>query len=134
MRVLADSPYFLITLDETHRLVRLTRTPKRFHSLGDVDEVIAMFHVLDPYRRGSYALLMDARQGPLRSDPALEPSIRRMREAMSRGFPHRAVLLASAVGEAQSRRIGGGGDIDYGIFFDEKEALHYLAAALGRRA
>jgi hypothetical protein len=132
VRILAESPYFTITVDDHLRIVRLTRTPKRFRSLEDSEAILAKIRTMDPYRREPYALLMDARQGPTRPDPAFEPLLRRLRREAERGFRRRAMLLASVVGAAHTRRMRDDDDGEIGTFVDEKEAIDYLTAAPGR--
>jgi hypothetical protein len=54
---------------------------------------------------GSYGLVVDTREAPLRNDRAFEETMGRLRNELTSRFPRTAVLLDSPLGELQVTRL-----------------------------
>lgn len=114
------------------QVVRATRTPEPF---VDLDEVHASFLELRrrlrelPLDRAENALLVDLRDGPLRSDPAFDEAVREHRPRLFEGFHLGAVLVRTLSGKIQLTRHERA-DRAYRVFDDEAEALAFLRDAL----
>jgi hypothetical protein len=118
--------YFRIVPEPARRLVRVQRTPEPMPREAEV--VSSIFAALDePLRRfAGYRVLLDLRQGPPgRSDGAFEEASRSAGLVLDRTFTRVAVLVRSAVGKLQVRRLSGG---RHEVFQDEAEALRFLEA------
>lgn len=121
--------HFVVTLDEPARLVRRVRTEERFDSLAELEATYdELVRVLDSVDRTRYAQLVDARLSPARNDDAFEAAVARYHDALYRDFRGVAVLVKSAVGRLQVRRMLDSSRIEAPVFSDEDEALAYLGA------
>lgn len=116
------------------QLVRATRTREPYTS---IDEVHATFLDLRrrlrelPIDRGRHALLVDLRDGPLRSDPPFEAAAREHRPHVFDGFAAGAALVRTLSGKLQLARMERVDGSAYRTFDDEAEALAFLRDALG---
>lgn len=82
-------------------------------------------------RAASLGLVLDLRDAPLLSDPELEEVAIRSAREMSTGFPRTAVLVRTAVGALQAKRIGRGVALDsMRLCNDEAEAFAYLQGSV----
>ncbi len=116
------SSHFQIELDEALGLVRITRTAEPMPK--DLVEVRRIFgELVAPLRRlaGKKALL-DLRNGRGRNDDDFESASGQISIELRRNFTRVAVLVGSAVGKLQVKRLTGARS----IFSDEAEALRYL--------
>jgi hypothetical protein len=121
------NPYFRIVTEPERGLVRIVRT-------GEVmprdEEAIrrAFGAMVDPLRKlAGYKALIDLRNGPPgRNDDEFERATRTAQSEVVRNFSRVAFLVRSAVGKLQVRRLARGGS-NSNVFFDEDEALRYLA-------
>lgn len=116
--------WFRIEPDPARRLVRIVRTPEVLpQSAGEVRRVFA--ELTEPLRQfAAWKALLDLRHGPLgRNDDAFEDAAREAQRSLARGFTRVAVLVRSAVGKLQVRRLSGG---KRDVFQDEAEALRFL--------
>jgi hypothetical protein len=131
MREILHSPFFLVTVDDEARLVKRVRTSARFQSLEQVErtyaELIRVMSRVEP----TYAQLIDARESPARNDPAFESVVARHHAQLYSGFRAVAVLVQTAVGRLQVRRMLDASGIGAPVFTDENEALAYLASTAG---
>ncbi len=114
------------------QVVRATRTPEPFAA---IDEVHASFLDLRrrlgelPLARARHALLVDLRDGPLRSDSAFDEAVREHRPRLFEGFHIGAVLVGTLSGKIQLTRHERT-DRAYRVFDDEAEALAFLREIL----
>jgi hypothetical protein len=114
------------------QVIRASRTPE---PLVGIDEVVASFLDLRqrlgelPIDRARNALLVDLREGPLRSDPAFDAAVREHRPRLFEGFHIGAVLVRTLSGKIQLTRHERT-DRAYRVFDDEAEALAFLDEAL----
>jgi hypothetical protein len=136
MRDLLRSPHFIVTIDEEARLLRRARTPLRFESIAEVEAAYAaLLASLAGLDRAKYAQLIDARLGPPRNDPAFEAIVTRFHHVLYAGFRASAVLVQSAAGRLQVRRMLDASGVGAPVFTDETAALAFLqgGAASGLR-
>lgn len=121
--------HFVVTLDEPARLVRRVRTEERFDSLQQLEATYdELVRVLDTLDRPRYVQLVDARLSPARNDDAFEAVVGRYHDALYRDFRGVAVLVKSAAGRLQVRRMLDSSRIEAPVFSDEAEAIAYLSA------
>jgi hypothetical protein len=130
VETLLDLPELRITVDRARGLVRVDRSPLPFESTAAYDASVEhMTRALAPLDRKRYVVLIDIRQGPLRSGPEFEQSALRFRHASTHDFARAAVLVQTQIGKLQLARHAkeqAGGPV---IFTDEAEALRYLGPA-----
>ena len=131
MRVLLHTKQTMVTLDEETRVLRRARSAEPFASAADIEaEYDELVRVLDQVDRARYTQLVDARSAPPRNDPAFESAVARHHKALYGGFLASAVLVQSAVGKLQVKRMLEASGVKAGVFSDEDEAMEYLAAAV----
>ena len=139
---LLRTAHFTFAHDGARRLVCLARTAHRL----EVDEIDGAFAGmlpaltaagLDPAR---LRLLVDVRDGPARNDPAFEAKMNVHMQALVGRFEKCAVLVRSAVGVLQVKRLVRPYDdaIEGSVFRDEAERAPLLetfraAGSAGRR-
>jgi hypothetical protein len=121
---MAASEYFEVEIDTKDKLVRIIRTERLLPTA--VDEVRGIYSELarrlQPY--AGYRALLDLRRVPVgRNDEAFEDLAVRSQTAMAKSFSRTAVLVRSAVGKLQLRRLTSGAA---NTFQDEAEALRFL--------
>ena len=115
------------------QVIRAIRTAEPYTGL---DEVHASFVELRrrlgalPLDRARHALLVDLRDGPLRSDPAFDEVAREHRPRVFEGFFIGAVLVRTLSGKIQLTRHERV-DRVYRVFDDEAEAIAFLVDELG---
>lgn len=120
-------PYWRLDHDRGHRLIRIARTREPFASLDALEESVAeVALVLDGIGRDSFALLVDLREGPMRTDPAFEQAMADLRPKLLRGVARIAVLVATPLGAMQVSRHQRRGAIGWATFSDEDAALQHL--------
>jgi len=114
------------------QVFRVTRTPAPFTSLEEVRSAfLALRQRLSelPIDRARHALLIDLREGPLRSDPAFDAVVSEHRPLVFEGFHVGAVLVRTMSGKIQlsrNERV----DRVYRAFDDEAEVLAFLRDSL----
>jgi hypothetical protein len=114
-------------MDEGTRVVRRARTKERFESMAEVESAYAeLLRVLRSIDRPEYAQLIDARAAPPRNDPEFEAVVTRHHEELYEGFRRSAVLVQSAAGKLQVRRMLEGSGVEAPVFTEEEAALVYL--------
>ena len=127
MRELLRSKHFVVTLDEESHLLRRARTHERFASLEELETAYAeLLQVMRSIDRAQYAQLIDARAAPPRNDPEFEAVVTRHHGELYEGFRRAAVLVQSAVGKLQVRRMLDRSGVEAPVFSEEEAALVYL--------
>ncbi len=107
--------------------MRLSRTSTSFMTLVDVDASInEIVPVLDAAGRESIRLLIDLRDGPMRSDPAFEAKMNVLRPKLLRGVARIAVLVSTPLGGLQLARHQRHDAIQWATFTEEADALMHL--------
>src|SRR5262249_8126680 len=105
----------------------LVRTDAPYATLREVEQTwTAVLAALDAAGRAQHVLLIDLRQGPLRTDPEFEAAMRRFRVETALGFARVALLVRSAIGKLQVQRHVREDRAPTQVFSDEAEALEYL--------
>ncbi len=121
---MAASDYFEIQVDTTREIVRIIRTEQRMPDGADeVKRVYAeLAPELAPY--AGYRALLDVRRVPIgRNDAGFERQAVRAQTALAKTFVRSAVLVRSAAGKLQAKRMTGGAAH---VFQNEAEAIRYL--------
>ena len=123
---LAKTPYFELSREPGRRLLRLKRTEVQFESheamtASDAEIVRAMA----PLDRARHVIMLDARDSPLRTDPAFEQTAEKRRVEFFQGFARVAVLVKTAVGKLQMQRFANRYE-NTRVFDDEAAALGFL--------
>lgn len=122
--------HYVVRHDPRERLVRVTRTAVPL-ATSDVATVLGALNRTIDVDRPSSVLLMDVRLGPSNNDPEFEVAMARPVRTLYAGFRRRAVLVRSAAGALQIRRLAHERhlrDHDLRVFVDEAAALHWLRA------
>ena len=118
------NPYFHLDADVARGLVRIVRTSVAMPA--DTAEVKRIYAELAPplARFAGYKALLDLRAVPAgRNDDAFEAAALDAQKLMARAFSRTAVLVRSAAGKLQVRRMTSNHP---GVFQDEAEAIRYL--------
>lgn len=128
LRTLIDSEHLLLTLDEGAGRVTLLRREAPFGSLEEAKRALGeVVEVSRPLPRAQLGLLMDLRRGPARNDPAFEGAILPLLTAVLSGFARAAVVVRSAAGKLQSRRMRSAAELTNAATFQSEEAaLEFL--------
>jgi hypothetical protein len=120
--------HFHVDVDGGASLVRATRTAQPFASVDEMQRAHKeLLRTVAPF--GEYGLLLDVRLGPARSDPEYEQGLASLRRQITERFARVAILVKSAVGGLQARRLAREDGVTMRIFQDEAAALEYLAGA-----
>ena len=120
--------HFHVDVDAGASLVRATRTAQAFASVDEMQRAHKeLLRTVAPF--GEYGLLLDVRLGPARSDPEYEQGLASLRRQITERFARVAILVKSAVGGLQARRLAREDGVTMRIFQDEAAALEYLAGA-----
>ncbi len=126
MSQLLKNRYFVVTLEEEAKLIRITRTETPFPSVDEVtSRWLTIRAILDREGREGRGLLIDLRLGPARNDPAFEEAVRAVLPTIHRGFRRNAVLVRLAVGALQIRRHAREDGVERLVTHSEEEALAY---------
>jgi hypothetical protein len=102
-----STPFYTITREAGGAFVRVERTPRPYADLREIEEEAERIGaILDAFGRTHRGLLIDSRKGPTPSrDDAIERAHAKVRDAVSRGFPRVAIVVASAIGRLQVNRL-----------------------------
>jgi hypothetical protein len=121
-------PYWRIEHELAKNVVRLTRTDVAFRS---IEELVASVHevalALDNMGRSNMALLVDLRQGPMRTDAAFELAMNEQRPRLLAQIPRIAVVVSTPLGAMQLSRHQRQGSLEWATFNEEAPALAHLA-------
>jgi hypothetical protein len=107
--------------------VRLSRTDVDFTAIADVATSVGeVAAALDSLDRKAFVLLVDLRDGPMRTDAAFENAMAAGRPSLLRGIAKIAILVKTPLGALQLGRHQREGAIAWSTFNDEATALSYL--------
>jgi len=127
MREAFKNAYYVLEHDATQHLVWLRRTRASFEVLADVTRNHEeLRHALAQLTADK--LLLDLREGPPgRNDAAFENAVAATRKELEHRYRRVAVLVKTAAGRLQMQRLGREDGLAIPVFFDESEALRFLA-------
>ena len=128
--LLAENPYFRMTLDAEARLVRWIRTTLPYGTVEQFEDVsrttvLGLLNVDRP----THSLLVDIRESPMRNDPQFEAVVHRFRRDVHHGFWRSAVLVRSQAGKLQIMRHEHESPLEgvaHATFLDEGKAMEFL--------
>jgi hypothetical protein len=90
----------------TEKVVVVRRTATAFARVADVEAAIeAVAKALPTERRTGYAVLVDTRAAPVRTDTSLDPAFARYRAEVERGFERAVVVVTTVVGKIRADRL-----------------------------
>jgi hypothetical protein len=125
--VVLQTPHFVLRVDIPCTLVVAQRTETPFERLSDLDACFERIEeAFSGLVRSRYRLLVDARRGPSRNDPAFEASFAMHRGKLLFGFGKTSVLGATAAGRLQIQRYAKADGQDVGVTTTPAEAFTYL--------
>ena len=128
MRVVMETPCFVVTFEPETSLVRYTRKAKAFESSEQtIQQHVELGTHLDLLGRRDHALLVDVRQSPFNPSLSFENAIAESRKHLFRGFSRVAILVRSAVGALQLHRHVREDGLEIPVYREEQEALRFLA-------
>ncbi len=122
--------YIQIATDPARRLLRMRRRDLGI-TLAAADSVLIQFaedmdRLLPKAERRSYRLLVDTREAPRIADPELEGKLLQIMSPLMMSFACAAVVLRTAIGVLQMRRLMRTWPIRVEVFHDESEAILWL--------
>lgn len=124
--VILETPFQVIRVDHVKRFVLVKRTSKAYPSMAELHETNqSRLRLLSEFRGKHYIMMLDARDGPLRNDPAFETAAREARAEMFNLFDRVAIVVKSAIGALQMRRLQSEASIktDHVRTFENDEAV-----------
>jgi hypothetical protein len=128
MEELYRGAFFIVTREDSGRLVRARRTSAPFGGAADMYALHAQFLRVIPVRdRVGVAMLVDVRDAPMLAHDALEIEAAKVIDSMASDFERSALLVRTAVGALQVRRLARTNPFRLELFEDEAAALAYLA-------
>ena len=107
-RDLYANDYFHLIADDDAHVVHLVRTPLPFTEVEAIEQAFAGIERAATNIPHDWALLIDARKGPLRNDAPFEQALARVRGRIVARFARVAVLVHSAIGKLQVSRYARG--------------------------
>ena len=133
-RELYRDVYITVHLAQDGQLIRITRSAQVY---PDIPSLLQSFEgvlaALDRAGRRGRAMLFDTRAPQGRNDPAFERAMAGLRPHIDRQFARIGVLVRSAMGALQIRRLAGEDGIERIIGTDEREVIDTLLAGLPSR-
>ena len=126
-REILKNRYVLLAAATREHVLRFTRTenPVRFEEDGD-----ALFQevsdALIPFDTKRWAMLIDVRAAPSRNDPEFETAVSKWQMGLFRRFDRTAVVVRTAAGRLQIKRMTERSGRVAAIFLDESLALAHL--------
>lgn len=127
MDELFHGTHLIVTREESGKLIRARRTATPFASVADMYGVEAQFLRTIPMReRYGIAVLVDVRDAPMLSNDGLEIEAVKVIDAMASEFDRSGLLVRTAVGALQVRRIAKTNSFRLELFEDEAMAIAYL--------
>lgn len=121
--------YFVMTLEHGGALVRIVRTATPYPSLDALRHSNeALCTALDDVGREGRSILSDLRLGPGRNDPEFEAIMRPIYPRIQAGFRRSGILVRTAVGGLQIRRLSREARRVPIVSEDEAALLSYLLA------
>jgi hypothetical protein len=126
-RVLYDARHYRLELRPDGRTLILVRTPHPFVSQEDVEAGCTPVQLLlDQIGRGRHKLLLDTRDAIANNDPVFESWFAAHRRRMVMGFRRTALVVKTAVGGLQNRRLVQHDGTPVAIFSSLDAAFGYL--------
>jgi len=122
----------IVTREGDGRIIRVRRTTRPLTSEVELKALAVELARLVPsaQRAAALGLLLDVRDAPLLGEQGLDEVVMRTTRDLSTGFPRTAVLVRTAVGALQAKRIGRGvGGQGMRLCSDEAEAFAHLQGA-----
>ncbi len=130
MDELFRSTHLIVIREESGRVIRARRTASPLASNADVYAIESQFLRVVPMRdRFAVSMLVDVRDAPMLSNAGLEIEAAKVIDAMASEFERSALLVRTAVGALQVRRIARTNPFRLEIFEDEATALAYLTGS-----
>lgn len=130
MDELFRSTHLIVTREEGGRVIRARRTSSPFGSAADMYGVEAQFLRAVPMReRFGVSVLVDVRDAPMLANDGLELEAAKVIDAMASEFERSALLVRTAVGALQVRRIARTTPFRLELFEDEAAAIAYLTGS-----
>jgi hypothetical protein len=127
VRELLRSKHFLVTIDDDARILSRARTAARFGSIEELEGAYAeLLGTLGRLDRSTLGQLVDARRAPPRNDPEFEAAVTRHHAELYRGFRATAVIVRTAAGRLQVKRMLEASGILALVCVHEGDALAYL--------
>ncbi|NUP14473.1 MAG: hypothetical protein HOW73_51240 [Polyangiaceae bacterium] len=126
--VIFDSEFFHVEHDAEARVVWVARTPKSSRGDDAFIDVGHLFEVLATIPAAESALVLDARKAVGRNDPDFERRVVPMWNKQFRRFKRAAVLVQTAVGVLQSKRLTNDSAFGMQVFDDEVKLRAWLAS------
>lgn len=127
MEELFHNQFGSVSFSVSSKIIRVQRSSQRFRTLKEIEDYFrGIAAVLERLDRKSLGILIDLREGPLRTDPEFESIVKSFQQTLVEGFSKVALLVRSAIGELQLNRQKREGWAITGIFRDEQEALSFL--------
>jgi hypothetical protein len=121
------SSHIIVNREESGRVIRARRTSVPFATVADMYGVEAQFLRAIPVReRFNLSVLVDVRDAPMLANDGLEAEAAKVIDAMASEFERSALLVRTAVGALQVRRIARTTPFRLELFEDEAAALAYL--------
>lgn len=126
-RVLYDARHYRLELRPDGRTLILIRTAQPFVSQDDVEAGCTPVQLLlDQIGRGRHKLLLDTRDAVANNDPVFEEWFAAHRRRMVLGFRRTALVVKTAVGGLQNRRLVQHDGTSVAIFSSMDAAFTYL--------
>lgn len=125
--VLVETRHSRLEEDRARKVVWLIRTATQPETL---EELVAAYETCFARFRPEhedFGLIIDTRDAPGRNDPAFEAAIHRLRAQIEGAFARIVVLVRSAAGALQARRLEAADGGEAVIATEEKEALRIAA-------
>ena len=127
--IVLESPYYVIEVVASGRVIKITRKAHPFESQEAVDQACnPVQDALDRLGRTTHVLLIDTREAVGRNDPEYERWFEYHRRKMLVGFPAVALLVKTVVGKMHVDRLLEQDDArrTVRVFTDEGLAIDYL--------
>lgn len=125
--LLYSDPYLRVELAYRGALIRIVRTALVHPDLSTLrDSFLAAVAAIDHTGRRGRVLLFDSRAPIGRNDPAFETEMSALRPRIDHTFTRVAVLVRSAVGVLQMKRLAGEDGTERAIGNDEAAMLEFL--------
>lgn len=128
-RLLHDGRHYRVEILPGAKTVLLVRSPYPFVSPDDVDAGCTPVQlILDKLGRSRYNVLVDTRHATANNDPVYESWFEAHRKRMVQGFRRAAIVIRTAVGGLQTRRLVQHDASPVVLFTSMDDAIAYLEA------
>jgi len=119
--------HYVLSVDRACGLLVARRTAAPYQRIGDIETCfLRVEQALAMLTRRRYRLLVDARLGPSRNDPAFESVMAQHRGKLLFGFQRNAALMATAAGRLQVRRYARADGREVFVTDSAEAAFEYL--------